>query len=138
VAHGQAPSVLLTGDLAFLHDTNGFLLAPKLRGSLTVVVINNQGGGIFEHLSIAAYNPPFEDYFATPQRVDLARLAEAYGVAHRLVPTWGELERELISLPVSGLRILEFRTDRRQDAAFRKRLFGKVSEEAGREALAGV
>ncbi|MBL9193012.1 MAG: 2-succinyl-5-enolpyruvyl-6-hydroxy-3-cyclohexene-1-carboxylic-acid synthase [Opitutaceae bacterium] len=138
VAHGHAPSVLLTGDLAFLHDTNGLLLAPKLRGSLTVVVINNRGGGIFEHLSIAAYNPPFEDYFATPQQVDLGRLAEAYGVAHRLVPTWGELERELTSLPVSGLRILEFRTDRRQDAAFRKRHFGRVSEEAGREVLADV
>ncbi len=64
VAHGaDRPTVLLTGDLALLHDTNGFLLRPKLRGSLTVVLINNRGGGIFEHLPVAQFEPPFEEVF---------------------------------------------------------------------------
>jgi 2-succinyl-5-enolpyruvyl-6-hydroxy-3-cyclohexene-1-carboxylate synthase len=74
VAHGGRPAVLLTGDLALLHDTNGFLLTPKLRGSLTIVLINNRGGGIFEHLPVAQFDPPFEEYFATPQTVDFAKL----------------------------------------------------------------
>lgn len=59
--------MLLTGDLALLHDTNGWLNLPRLRGHLTVVLINNQGGGIFELLPIAEFNPPFEDFFATPK-----------------------------------------------------------------------
>nr|MCU0793676.1 2-succinyl-5-enolpyruvyl-6-hydroxy-3-cyclohexene-1-carboxylic-acid synthase [Opitutaceae bacterium] len=74
VAHDGAPAVLLTGDLAFLHDTNGLLVAAKLRGSLVAVVVNNAGGGIFGHLPVAAFNPPFEEYWATPQTVDLAAL----------------------------------------------------------------
>jgi 2-succinyl-5-enolpyruvyl-6-hydroxy-3-cyclohexene-1-carboxylate synthase len=73
VAHGaEHPAVLLTGDLAFLHDSNGLLLHPRLRGSLTVVLINNRGGGIFEHLPVAQFEPPFEEFFATPQTVDTA------------------------------------------------------------------
>jgi len=56
LAHGNRPAVLLTGDLALLHDTNGFLSLPKFRGSLTVVLINNNGGGIFGHLPVAKLN----------------------------------------------------------------------------------
>ena len=50
IAHGGPPAVLLTGDLALLHDTNGFLSLSKFKGSLTIVLINNDGGGIFGHL----------------------------------------------------------------------------------------
>ncbi|MFO1450457.1 MAG: 2-succinyl-5-enolpyruvyl-6-hydroxy-3-cyclohexene-1-carboxylic-acid synthase [Opitutaceae bacterium] len=136
VAHGHAPAVLLTGDLALLHDTNGFLLAPKFRGSLTIVVINNQGGGIFEHLPVAAYDPPFEEYFATPQRADFAKLADAYGVVHRRVTGQAELAAALTTLPDRGIRVLEVRTDRKKDAALRKRLFARVAREVGAEVLA--
>ena len=83
LAHGAPPGGrLLTGDLALLHDTNGFLLAAKFRGSLTIVLINNRGGGIFEHLPVAQFEPVFEQFFATPQEADFARLAAAYGAAH--------------------------------------------------------
>ncbi|MEZ5413776.1 MAG: 2-succinyl-5-enolpyruvyl-6-hydroxy-3-cyclohexene-1-carboxylic-acid synthase [Opitutaceae bacterium] len=127
VAHQGQPAVLLTGDLAFLHDTNGLLLAGKLRGSLTVVLINNHGGGIFEHLPIAGFNPPFEDFFATPQSVDFAKLCDAHGVAHRFVRTLGELKKAVAKLPATGVRVLEVRTDRKHDAAFRKRLFAAAA-----------
>ncbi|MBC8010648.1 MAG: 2-succinyl-5-enolpyruvyl-6-hydroxy-3-cyclohexene-1-carboxylic-acid synthase, partial [Burkholderiales bacterium] len=124
VAHGGEPAVLLTGDLALLHDTNGFLVAARLRGSLTVVVINNEGGGIFGHLPVAAFNPPFEEYWATPQRVDFAKLCAAYSVTHYMVATPAEL-RELLRARVGepGLRVVEVRTDRVRDAATRKRRF---------------
>ncbi|MES1168074.1 MAG: thiamine pyrophosphate-dependent enzyme, partial [Oleiharenicola lentus] len=83
VAHGHAlPAVLVTGDLALLHDTNGFLSVPKLRGGLTILLINNNGGGIFEHLPVAQFDPPFEQFFATPQDVDFAKLAAAYDVGY--------------------------------------------------------
>lgn len=122
VAHGGEPAVLLTGDLSLLHDTNGFLLRPKLRGSLTVVLINNAGGGIFEHLPVAQFDPPFEEYFATPQLVDFAKLCSAYGVEHIAVRDWAHFAELMSTLPTAGLRVLEVRTDRKRDAARRKAL----------------
>ena len=127
VAHGGSPTVLLTGDLALLHDTNGLLTASRVQGSLTVVLINNRGGGIFEHLPVAQYDPPFEEFFATPQQVDFGRLAAAYGVEHQLVATWSDFVGAVAVLPRQGVRILELVTDRKRDAATRKRLFAEVA-----------
>lgn len=129
VAHGGEPTVLLTGDLGLLHDSNGLLHAPHFRGSLTVVLINNRGGGIFEHLPIAQFDPPFEKYWATPQAVDFAMLAEAHGAAHVYVKDWKHL-RGLVGSPVPGIRILEIATDRKRDAAFRRQLINGAAEAA--------
>jgi 2-succinyl-5-enolpyruvyl-6-hydroxy-3-cyclohexene-1-carboxylate synthase len=129
------PAVLLTGDLALLHDTNGFLLRPKLRGSLTVVLINNRGGGIFEHLPVAQFDPPFEEFFATPQEADFAKLCPAYGVAHVLVRDWKHFIGLISVLPSNGVRVLELRTDRKRDAATRKSIFSDAAA-AAEKALA--
>ncbi|MDR1816875.1 MAG: 2-succinyl-5-enolpyruvyl-6-hydroxy-3-cyclohexene-1-carboxylic-acid synthase [Puniceicoccales bacterium] len=119
IAGGVAPrpAFLLTGDLAFLHDTNALLLAPELvaaGGSLTVIVVNNAGGGIFRNLAVARANPHFERFWLTPQRVDIGRLCAAYGVAHREWETGnGErienVEAELLQPPPRGLRVLEIK-----------------------------
>lgn len=115
VAHRGKPTVLLTGDLAFLHDSNALLAVSQLKGSLTVVVVNNHGGGIFEHLPVAQMESSFEQYFATPQGVDFAQLCAAYGAAHTLIPNWDALAKAVTILPQSGLRVLEIRTDRKTD-----------------------
>jgi 2-succinyl-5-enolpyruvyl-6-hydroxy-3-cyclohexene-1-carboxylate synthase len=128
VAYGaERPAVLLTGDLALLHDANGFLLRPKLRGSLTVVLINNRGGGIFEHLPVAAFDPPFEEFFATPQEVDFAALCAAHRVEHTVVRDWAHFAGLVSVLPESGVRVLEVKTDRKRDAAVRKRLLREAA-----------
>jgi 2-succinyl-5-enolpyruvyl-6-hydroxy-3-cyclohexene-1-carboxylate synthase len=129
VAHGNAPTVLLTGDLALLHDTNGFLQRATVKGSLTIVVVNNNGGGIFQHLPIAEFEPPFEKFFGTPQNVDFAKLCAAYGVEHRVMDSWIQLREAVSTLPAAGLRVLEVRTERSKDAAFRKALFAKVAKQ---------
>ena len=119
--------ILLTGDLALLHDTNGFLIANKFQGHLTIVVINNHGGGIFEILPIANFSP-FEEYFATPQTVNLAKLCAAYDVEHIQIKDWQELTSLLSNLPQTGIRVLELICDRHQDAAWLQHnlaLFGK-------------
>jgi 2-succinyl-5-enolpyruvyl-6-hydroxy-3-cyclohexene-1-carboxylate synthase len=127
-AHGaERAAVLLTGDLALLHDTNGFLLRPKFRGSLTIVLINNRGGGIFDHLPVAQFEPPFEEYFATPQEADFAKLCSAYGVEHVLVRDWAHFSELIATLPAAGIRVLEVRTDRKRDAAARKALFAEIA-----------
>ena len=122
VAHGSdAPGWLITGDLALLHDTNGFLVAAQARGGLTVVLINNHGGGIFEHLPVAGVGAAFEKFWGTPQRVDFGKLCAAYDVPHTVVAD-GERLAVLLAepAPASGLRVWEVRTDRRRDARARK------------------
>lgn len=122
IAHGNRPAVLLTGDLALLHDTNGFLSAPRLAGHLTVVLVNNRGGGIFERLPIANFEPPFEEFFAMPQRVNLAKLCGAYGVSHQLIQSWPQLHQALVRLPTTGIRVLEVCCDRRASHQHRQAL----------------
>jgi 2-succinyl-5-enolpyruvyl-6-hydroxy-3-cyclohexene-1-carboxylate synthase len=130
LAHAGQPTVLLTGDLALLHDTNGFLIRPKFKGSLTIVLINNEGGGIFEHLPVARFNPPFEEFFATPQQADFGKLCAAHGVQHVLVRDGRQLSGLVAKLPVKGIRVLEVRTDRKRDAAFRQKLFAGAARAA--------
>lgn len=128
LAHGMGrPTVLLCGDLALLHDANAFLLAPKFRAALTIVVINNQGGGIFEHLPVAQFDPPFEEFFATPQRAEIAGLCAAHGIEHRRVGDWAEFVGLITRLPAAGVRVLEIRTDRKLDAARRKQWFADIA-----------
>ena len=123
VAHKcDQAAVLVCGDLTLLHDSNGLLNARRMRGSLTIVLINNQGGGIFENLPIAQFDPPFEEYFATPQAIDFAQLAAAHGIPYQLITDWNYFTLCVRNLPVKGVRVLEMRTDRKCDAAFRKQL----------------
>lgn len=120
IAYRHQSSVMLTGDLALLHDTNGFLIRNKFVGHLTIVLINNNGGGIFEMLPIAKFNPPFEEFFGTPQDIDFAQLCATYGVQHELITSWQQLQQQLNPLPTTGIRVLEVRTNRQADAQWRR------------------
>lgn len=128
MAHRQQPSVLLTGDLAFLHDINGLLIRPKFQGHLTIVVINNQGGGIFELLPIAQFEPPFEEFFATPQSVQLEPLCMAYGIDYVALQTWDAVEQHFSQLPESGIRVLEFKCDRKVNQHWRRSIFKSAAK----------
>lgn len=116
IGYKNKNSVLLTGDLALLHDTNGFLIKQKFIGSLTIILINNNGGGIFEMLLISQFEPPFEDFFATPQNIDFKNLCHTYGVDYHLINQWSDLVKQLNSLPKKGIRVLEIPTNRKENA----------------------
>ena len=120
IAHHQQSSVMLTGDLSLLHDTNGFLISNKFSGHLTIILINNNGGGIFEMLPISQFNPPFEEFFATPQNIDFSQLCATYNVEYHLISAWEELQNYLKQLPKTGIRVLEVRTNRKRDVIWRK------------------
>jgi 2-succinyl-5-enolpyruvyl-6-hydroxy-3-cyclohexene-1-carboxylate synthase len=83
------------------------------------LLINNNGGGIFELLPIAEYNPPFEDFFATPQHIDFAQLCKTYSVDYQKIQTWHQLKQLLNPLPKQGIRVLEIPTNRKLDAQWR-------------------
>ncbi|MBW4540479.1 MAG: 2-succinyl-5-enolpyruvyl-6-hydroxy-3-cyclohexene-1-carboxylic-acid synthase [Myxacorys chilensis ATA2-1-KO14] len=128
IAHEQS-AVLLTGDLALLHDTNGFLLqlaqgVTSQKSHLTIILINNNGGGIFNMLPISQFDPPFEEFFATPQNIDFAKLCQTYEVQYECIQTWEQFTQRLNPLPTEGIRLLELKTDRYLDAQWRKNNLG--------------
>ena len=114
VAHSGAPTVLLCGDLAFLHDHAALLLTREMQGSLTIILLNNSGGGVFEHLPIAQHDAVYEHYFATPQSIELPKLCEAHRIGYHNIPDWPTLEDLLRESP-KGIRLLEIQTDRHAD-----------------------
>lgn len=129
IAYRNQNSIMLTGDLALLHDTNGFLSQNKLIGHLTIILINNHGGGIFETLSISQFNPPFEEFFATPQKVNFSQLCAAYNIEYELIQSWEHLKQCLTSLANSGIRVLEIPTNRKADAKWRQENLGNLANE---------
>ena len=95
------------------------------------MLINNRGGGIFGHLPVAQFEPPFEEFFATPQTVDFSRLCAAYGVEHVKIGSLAQLGELVAKLPAKGVRVLEVCTDRKQDVQTRKQLFAAAAAAAG-------
>ena len=120
LAHRNQPAILLSGDLAFLHDVNGLLSAAQLQGHLTVVLINNGGGGIFEMLPVADFSPTFEKYFITPQQVNFSSLCRTYGVEYQLVETVEAFVNYIKVLPEQGIRIIEVACKRTTPVEYRK------------------
>ena len=128
IAHHNQSSILLTGDLALLHDTNGFLQRDKFFGHLTIILINNNGGGIFHMLPIANYEPPFEEFFATPQNINFSQFCATYNIDHQIVNSWPELKSLLNPLPKTGIRVLELPTSRHKDSDLRKEYLNSFAD----------
>jgi 2-succinyl-5-enolpyruvyl-6-hydroxy-3-cyclohexene-1-carboxylate synthase len=125
-ANPGAPAFALIGDLAFLHDAAGLAIGPgEPRPDLCLVVVNNDGGGIFESLEQAAFTERgpgpsvFERMFGTPHGVSLSHLAAAFAVPYALVERPGELAKVVSG---TGLRVVEARTDRTANADLRARM----------------
>ncbi len=128
-----APSVLVTGDVAFHHDANALLAARQYDIPLTMVLINNDGGGIFEMLPIAEYGELHETYFGTPHGIDFASLCEAYGVPHHLPDDW-DVFRQLVrdGLASGGPSVIEVRSERRKNHALHLKVRQAVADALSR------
>jgi 2-succinyl-5-enolpyruvyl-6-hydroxy-3-cyclohexene-1-carboxylate synthase len=113
-ASGQGRVFLLTGDLAFLYDIGGLLAARRYPLRATIVVFNNDGGGIFSFLPIAQYAEAvrFDELFNTPHGVDLSAAASLYGLHHTRVANFDEYETAIDkSLSESGVSVIEVPID---------------------------
>ena len=114
LAQPGRPAYALLGDLTFLHDANGLLVGPEEPApDLTIVVVNDDGGGIFTTLEHGAPEraADFERLFGTPTGTDLAALCAAHGIRHTLAATRDALTAALDERP-DGLRVVEVRVDR--------------------------
>jgi 2-succinyl-5-enolpyruvyl-6-hydroxy-3-cyclohexene-1-carboxylate synthase len=126
-AAGTGPVVLVLGDLAFYHDLGG-LLAAKLHGlRATIVLVNNDGGGIFSFLPQAHYPEHFEALFATPTGLDFRHAAALYGAAFARAGDWPAFRARVgESLGAAGVQIVEVRSMRERNVALHESVWAAV------------
>jgi 2-succinyl-5-enolpyruvyl-6-hydroxy-3-cyclohexene-1-carboxylate synthase len=123
VAASGRPVVLLIGDVALAHDIGGLLAARRLGLELTIVVLNNDGGGIFNFLAISDDAEVFAQHIATPHGLDFEHAAALYGLVYQQATTTNELQTMLRTSIGSGrCTIIEIRTDRLQNLALHRQL----------------
>ena len=122
-AAGDGPVVLLIGDVALAHDIGGLMAASRLRLPLTIVLLNNNGGGIFHFLPVAGETDAFEEHVATPHGLDFAQAALLYGCEYHRPRTLADL-RDAVdsSMADTATTILEVRTDREDNLALHRRV----------------
>jgi len=103
--------VYVTGDLAFYHDMNGLLALSRCDVEATIVVVNNDGGGIFHELPIAKFDPPFTEQFRTPHGLDFEPAGDLYDVPFERVgvDAFPAAYRDAVAAP--GSRVLEVAFD---------------------------
>ncbi len=122
-AAGDGPVVLLIGDVALAHDIGGLLAARRLGLPLTIVLLHNDGGGIFHFLPVAAQRDAFEEHVATPHGLEFIAAARLYGLAHIRAETERELREAVTSaVATGGACIVEVRTDREENLALHRRI----------------
>ncbi|MFZ2577778.1 MAG: 2-succinyl-5-enolpyruvyl-6-hydroxy-3-cyclohexene-1-carboxylic-acid synthase [Lactococcus hircilactis] len=106
------PTLLITGDLSMIHDMNGLLIGKTHELNLTIVLFNNDGGGIFHHL--AQKNLPYFDYiFSTPHGVDFSGLKQLFHLDYTLITSDAMFRDQLMKMSKkTGVHLLEVRTNK--------------------------
>jgi 2-succinyl-5-enolpyruvyl-6-hydroxy-3-cyclohexene-1-carboxylate synthase len=112
-AVSDGPVVLLIGDVALAHDIGGLLANRRTDLAITIILINNDGGGIFHFLPVVSQGDPFEEHIATPTGLEFDRAAALYGCGYQLVADVEALEASVsASLAADQTTIIEIRTER--------------------------
>lgn len=142
-AASGGPALGVIGDLALLHDVNGLRAASAYGIPLVLVVVQNDGGGIFHLLPVREHEPHFSRYFATPHGLDLRHAAELYEVPHRQLEAGGvrslgeALEANLReALEEAGPHLIEVPSDRERNRSRRQEVV-RAAVEAAEGALEG-
>ena len=123
IASQRKETIAVLGDLGFLHDLTGLIHNEDI--NLKILVINNDGGGIFSTLSQRGV-AGFEEVFGTPHGKDLAAIASAIGVPAKTISTEAELKSELAT-PIKGVSVVVITApDREANADFLKKVYSQV------------
>jgi len=116
---------LVTGDLAYYHDMNGLLALGRCDVEATVVLVNNDGGGIFHMLPIEAYDPPFTSQFVTPHGLDFSATEELYDLSFARIAGGDEdafRDAYAEATTSDGSHVIEVQTDAEANHEVRSRL----------------
>ncbi|KAB2837925.1 MAG: hypothetical protein F9K45_12010 [Melioribacteraceae bacterium] len=120
-ASSKRKTILITGDLAFYHDLNGLLTAKNYKIPLIIILINNNGGSIFESLPIAKHKNIFNEYFKTPHQLDFKKFVEGYKGNFVNIKNWNSLKAEFVkALKQKKFSVLHFKTDSTKSHSVRK------------------
>ena len=121
------PLVAIVGDITFYHDMNGLLAVQRCGIPVTIVLLNNDGGGIFHRLPIHSFEPHFSDYFITAHGLDFAHAARIYGLEYCRADDRRSF-RQAFSESVAGRNstIIEVRTDAKMDLQRREEIMSAV------------
>jgi 2-succinyl-5-enolpyruvyl-6-hydroxy-3-cyclohexene-1-carboxylate synthase len=131
-ADAEGPTIGLCGDLSFLHDAGGLLAAHRHGVRAIFVVLDNDGGGIFDHLPLAQLAPRYEELFVTPHGLDLTPIVEAYGGhAVRIIEpgTLGEAIAAALCRPRTS--VLHVAIDRARSLAAHRRAWRRAADTLG-------
>jgi 2-succinyl-5-enolpyruvyl-6-hydroxy-3-cyclohexene-1-carboxylate synthase len=126
-AHASGrPTTIITGDLGLLHDLGALAASRDVSTPVRIVVIDNDGGGIFSFLpqADALADAEFEALLGTPRGVDVAKAADLFGLPHRRVASLAEVPDVL----ASGTGLIEVKVDRRANVERHRRASAAVSE----------
>ena len=139
VAASQAQQVvLLTGDLALLHDVGALQAARRHSLNLTIVVFDNDGGGIFSYLPVADRVDPdvFEAHFRTPHGADLGDIVAGFGAGFARASSWEHFRASFKSaLDTPGVSVVEIPVDRDRSVSHHREIDRRVSEALARDGL---
>lgn len=136
IAVRKKPTVLITGDLSFLHDLNALLIAAKFSIPIAIVVINNNGGGIFESLPIAQKVNRFSELFVAPHNLELSGIVKSFGINYQLINSRSQLQSNLIKcLNKNFTSVLEIQTNAVKSVELRDRYFSVVTKKINKEFL---
>lgn len=123
------PTVALVGDLTALHDLNSLALLRQIDAPFVLVILNNDGGGIFHHLSIARFEEHFEECFGTPHGLSFPAVATMFNTPYRRPATLGEFSAAFDeALQSSGATLIEIATDRYASRGVHETLHARVRE----------
>lgn len=129
-ANNSKPTFLLIGDLSFYHDLNGLLAAKMNKLNLTVILINNDGGGIFSFLPQSSEEKHFERLYGTPTGLDYAKVVEMYGGEFDRLSSWEDFQLYFDSTwENEGLKVVEIQTNRNTRVKVHRELLDHVSQE---------
>ncbi|MBQ0137794.1 MAG: 2-succinyl-5-enolpyruvyl-6-hydroxy-3-cyclohexene-1-carboxylic-acid synthase [Kurthia sp.] len=120
---------LLIGDLSFLHDANGLIASRYQAVDLTIIVMNNDGGGIFSYLAQSTVEAHYEQLFGTPTGLKMNHLAAMYDAQYEEVQTKAQLKTVLNTPKNKPLRIIEVATNRQQNVTTHRQLWAAINEE---------
>ncbi|WP_313799400.1 2-succinyl-5-enolpyruvyl-6-hydroxy-3-cyclohexene-1-carboxylic-acid synthase [Cytobacillus sp.] len=125
------PLYLVLGDLTFFHDLNGLIAAKQFGINIHILLINNNGGGIFSFLPQASHPKNFEKLFGTPLDLQFEHIVKMYGGHYELISDWVHFST-VINSEMSGLRVTEITTNRDRNIVEHRELWDAVSREIGR------
>ncbi|MGB6406929.1 MAG: thiamine pyrophosphate-binding protein, partial [Planococcus donghaensis] len=129
----QRPAYLYIGDLSFLHDMNGLIASKMQETDLTIVIMNNDGGGIFSYLPQSQEERYFEELFGTPTGLTFSDAANMYDAQYVSAETVEQFAAALDEPKTKSVKMIEVFTNRENNVTTHRKLWSRFDEELAKQ-----